>query len=291
MLQVKINIIKEVMKNYDEYKYQNKNIFYHVVQIGCGANGSYVAEQVAHMLSTYGVKHKYLLADFDTVESKNLRNQRFIEKDVGLKKAQVLARRYRASYGIDIGVYDASFVEDIQTLQKLFKQPVNVKYSDIIIPILISCVDNNYTRKIFHEYFEQEDTILYLDVGVEASKLPKGKTLQDMKSWTEEEMATFKSSGFTGQVVAGLKLEGETILEPVAERFSDILEDNDEIAPSEVACSQVIASNPQRVITNRLAGWCTSAYISELLDSGCLSNHITYFHAKKNMVRSVPITI
>ncbi|WP_274518669.1 hypothetical protein [Brevibacillus thermoruber] len=34
----------------------------------------------------------------------------------------------------------------------------------------------------------------------------------------------------------------KTVLEPVAGRFPDILEDEDEIAPSEMACSQVIAS-------------------------------------------------
>ncbi|UYZ15182.1 hypothetical protein A6764_09755 [Brevibacillus sp. WF146] len=45
----------------------------------------------------------------------------------------------------------------------------------------------------------------------------------------------------------------KTVLDPVAGRFPDILEDEDEIAPSEMACSQVIASEQQRLITNWFA--------------------------------------
>jgi hypothetical protein len=64
------------------------------------------------------------------------------------------------------------------------------------------------------------------------------------EEWTEEEQQRHVNTGWTGQVVAGLRWNGKTVMEPVADRFPDILEDEDEIAPSEMACSQVIASEP-----------------------------------------------
>jgi hypothetical protein len=59
----------------------------------------------------------------------------------------------------------------------------------------------------------------------------------------------YDKSGFTGQLVCGLKLDGKVISEPIAYCFvyPDILEDKDEIAPSEMSCTQLMASEPQRV--------------------------------------------
>ncbi|WP_331281027.1 hypothetical protein [Brevibacillus thermoruber] len=45
------------------------------------------------MMNIFKVQGFYLVADPDTVEQKNLANQLFIPKDVGQKKAAVLANR------------------------------------------------------------------------------------------------------------------------------------------------------------------------------------------------------
>jgi hypothetical protein len=62
-------------------------------------------------------------------------------------------------------------------------------------------------------------------------------------------------------------------------------EDEDEIAPSELACSQVIASEPQRLITNRFAAQAVAGYLNELFGERTLSTHVTFFHAKKMYMR------
>lgn len=55
--------------------------------IGCGAVGSTVAENIARLGLT-----EISLYDFDTVESKNIANQMFTEKDIGRLKTEAVAR-------------------------------------------------------------------------------------------------------------------------------------------------------------------------------------------------------
>lgn len=267
------------------------HIFPHIVQIGTGGTGGYLVQQIAQMLSIFNIKGKYVIADADIVEEKNLRNQLFIPKDVGKPKADVLAKRYRAAYQVDISSYSAKYIEDVKTIEKLFNtEYLGVySYNTVYLPILISCVDNNYSRKIFHQYFEETDgNLLYLDVGNESVSLPDDSN-KPIDEWTEEELETYKNSGYTGQVVAGLKWKGKVITEPVASLFPDILEDNDDIAPSSISCSDIVVSEPQRLITNRYAAQCVSTYLNEIFSEGTLSNHITFFHSRRMYMRTEPI--
>lgn len=263
--------------------FDKKNLIFLIVQLGVGGNGGYVVQQVAQMMSTFGIPGRYILADPDVVESHNLKNQLFIPHDLGEKKATVLSSRYGSHYQQMIASYTESYVEDITTLQKLFKQSDYIgsgyfSRNSVIVPTLIGCVDNNYTRKIMHEFFMTQDRLLYIDVGVEATKVPQDD--RKVETWTEGEQAAYKASGWTGQVVCGLRWDGDTILEPVAGRFPDILEDDDQIAPSETACSNVVAKEPQRLITNRYASLAVANYLNELFGEHTISNHVTFITAK-----------
>ena len=286
-----IDFLKRGSKHYLKH---NASIFVHIVQVGTGATGGQLVQKIAQMLGTMNVKGKYVIADSDIVEEKNLQNQLFIKKDVGKPKADVLAQRYRAAYQVDIGSYSEKYVEDIETLTKLFNKDYsgvsNNSYYYVYLPILISCVDNKFSRKLFHEYFEQsKGNLLYLDVGNESVTLPEDVD-KPRSNWTQDEIETYNKSGYTGQVVAGLKLNGEIITEPLGTLFPDILEITEsDIAPSATSCGEVIASEPQRLITNRYAALCTATYLNELFSEGTLSNHITFFHAKRMYVRTEPI--
>lgn len=270
----------------------SNRMFYHIVQVGTGATGGQLVQMIAQMLGTLDIQAKYVIADADIVEEKNLQNQLFIKKDVGKPKAEVLAQRYRAAYQVDISSYNEKYVEDIKTLEHLFNTDyARAKtYGVTYIPILISCVDNKYSRKLFHEYFEKKNgTFIYVDVGNEGVSLPDEPD-KPRNEWTEEEIETYNKSGYTGQVVVGIKHKGRTITEPVASLFPGILDitEND-VAPSSISCGEVIASEPQRLITNRYAALCTATYLNELFSEGTLSNHITFFHAKRMYIRSEPI--
>ncbi|WP_231558728.1 hypothetical protein [Brevibacillus thermoruber] len=190
-----------------------------------------------------------------------------------------------------IAAFDERYIEDERTLERLFQFTDYrgcYSWETLFLPILIGAVDNNYTRQIMHSYFLSQEKLLYIDVGVEAAWVPRDG--RPREEWTEEELQRHTNTGCTGQVVAGLRMNGKTVLEPVAGRFPDILEDKDEIVPFGMACSQVIASEPQRLITNRFAAQAVAGYLNELFGERTLSTHVTFFHAKKMYMRGVRIS-
>ncbi|MGG1594769.1 ThiF family adenylyltransferase [Terribacillus saccharophilus] len=279
--------MKEIrlLKDFGRYD----TVYPFICQIGTGATGTNLVQNIAQMLSGFRMSFNYILADPDVVEDKNLKNQLFISKDVGQTKAKVLAKRYSAAYDIGISSYSDGYVEDVKTLKRLFS--INEKYADInygtlILPILIGSVDNNFTRKVMHEFFYSVPRLLYIDVGNDSVKLPKDKDLSNIGHWTADEKTEYDSSGWDGQVVCGLRFNNETILEPVATIFPNILEEEDEIAPSEVSCSNVVASDPQRLMTNRMASISVLTYLNQIFESGTINNHMTFFHAKDGFMRS-----
>jgi hypothetical protein len=262
-------------------------IFPYIVHIGAGANGGYILQQTAQMMNIFGVKGFYLVADPDRIESKNLKNQLFIPKDLGLTKASVLAKRYRTHYEVSLASYDEGYVKTANDLHRLFQYTDYqdaFHYDSLFLPILIGAVDNAFSRKVMHHYFMSQDKLLYIDVGVESAWIPShGHPKAD---WTKDEVERHKKTGYTGQVVVGLRMDGKNILDPIASDSPDILTDEDQVAPSEMSCSDVIASEPQRLITNRFAGLTVAGYLNELFDTATITNHKTYFHAKKQYMRA-----
>lgn len=270
---------------------KRKGIFPYIVQIGTGGTGGYVTQMVAQMMSIFNQRGIYLLADPDVVEEKNLKNQLFVKRDIGLKKAEVLSKRYSAAYNIPIAHYTESYIEDVDSLRKLFlHNHLNIggfANNILYLPVIIGCVDNNYTRKVMHEFFHSIQRCLYIDVGNDSAIVPSDFGSRPMDEWSAEEKTSYNESGWTGQVVCGLRMSGETILPPVADVFPDILEDKDEIAPSEAACSNIVASDPQRLLTNRMAAMSVAVYLNELFQSATITNHMTMFHAKDGYMKSL----
>lgn len=263
-----------------------------IAQIGCGATGSKLVAHIAQLFSSLNLQGHYVIADPDIIENKNLRNQQFLEQEVGKKKADVLARRYRAAYQIEIASYSKSYIEDVQSLKNLFNtdyQSIGSSYDTLFLPIIISCVDNNYTRQIIHQFFELVGRCLWIDVGNEGARVPIDFPKRRKEQWNDQELEEFNNSGWSGQVVCGYKYNRETILNPVAVEFPDILTDTDEIAPSQISCSNLVASEPQRLIVNSMAALTTSLYLNEILENKTISNHISFFHAKKGYMRSVQV--
>ncbi|KZE68021.1 thiamine biosynthesis protein ThiF [Fictibacillus phosphorivorans] len=271
---------------------RKKKIFAHVVIVGAGGTGGLVIQQVSQLFNVFDVYGRMVLADYDHFEEKNKANQLCLDKDIGKNKADVLAQRYRAAYQVDISTFSSSYIEDVDTLDNLFNTAYEGchNYYTTYLPILISCVDNNFSRQVFHQFFEREHNLLYLDVGNESVVVPSDYRQRAKSEWTTEELINYNRSGYTGQLVCGLKLNGNVITEPIASVFPDILEDKDEIKPSELSCQDLAASDPQRLITNRYSAMAVNTILNEIFETGCLSTHKIFYHSKKAYMRSEQIT-
>lgn len=277
-----------------DYGQDYTTIFPFIVQIGTGGTGGYLVQHIAQLLSTSKSHGAYVIVDPDVIEEKNLGNQLFLPSEIGLKKADVLASRYSAAYGFPIGSYSDRFIEDAEHLKSLFSieymstSPDNRWERVLLLPILIGCVDNNYTRQIMHEFFQISSQCIYIDAGNESTVVPTDWMTRPKQQWTEQEVQAFKDSGWTGQVVTGVKLNLFK-QNAVADEFPDILTDTDTIRPSELSCTELTASEPQRLIVNKFAALAVTNIVTQIVEEHVLDSHIVFFHAKECYMRKTPV--
>lgn len=231
--------------------------------VGVGGTGGYLFYYLTRLLASINDlesrknKNQYqlLIADGDLVEEKNLIRQNFVAQDIGKSKARVLASRYGSVYNMPIP-YFFDYIEDMDTLKDLIK---NEKMGFTPrITVLLGCVDNNKTRQLFHQAFDEEDTLVYIDSG---------------------------NDEWSGQVIMGVKGEEKIVLPPVGYYYPDILQDNDSLFPTE-SCEENAVSSPQNISTNITAATIMFNMINQLLHDGTEMYGAT-FDARTSQTRSL----
>lgn len=282
------NLLDKAENNYRNWE----NIYPYIVQIGTGGTGGYIVQHLAQMLGTLNCPHSYVLVDPDVIENKNLKNQLFLEEEIGEKKAEVLAERYATAYNLNISTYTEKYVESVNEITSLFSKEYldagngSFHYDVRLVPILIGSVDNGYTRQQLHKAFLELPSCIYIDSGNESVIVPQDWQNRPINEWSDEELSLYRESGWTGQIVCGIKMGKKIIQPPLCEVYPDILAATDTIKPSEVSCSDLTSSDPQRLIVNKMAAHAVMMYMSEILEDRCIENHKTVFHAKKGYMRT-----
>jgi hypothetical protein len=257
------------------------NFLYYIVLVGCGGNGGYAVQRISKMLYAFSnVRSFLMLADPDTVEEKNLLRQPFIPSDIGKKKSDVLAKRYGSTYGLKIGSYSDSYIESVEQLEGLFSH-TDYRHKDgqFIQKVLIGAVDNDFSRKIMKDYFNKTDDLIYIDAGIEGVYLPGGGE-KPKEEWTEEETLENLESGYSGQVVVGVK-KGKVILPPLDGVYT--IDAKDAIPPSH-SCG-VEPYQPQRMISNEMAALQITTIVNELFATNSILVHVLNFNARTSNCR------
>lgn len=232
-----------------------------VIIIGAGGTGGYVIPHLYRIGFAAERSMRILVCDGDVVEEKNLIRQNFVEQDVGRNKAQVLAERYSAAFGIECE-YIPRFVESEEELFQL-TVPDFFKSSYRGIPetqrvILLGCVDNNKSRKLCHAVFAKRKDLVYIDSG---------------------------NGEHTGQVVCGVRQNGRTTYKPVCSLYPDILGDEDKF-PSELSCAERTISAPQSVTANLTAATAVVSFLYDLLICGDLKTRYVTFSSRQINIRA-----
>lgn len=254
-----------------------------IVIIGAGGNGSHFFRNLLQDLAIYKnstvrtSKVSITIVDGDLVEKKNLSNQLFDEDDIGVSKVDALCERYGTHYNIDCYAIDR-YITSIEELSALFLHPDKLS-------VLVSCVDNNRTRMLMHEYFHHKDVanLMYIDVGIEGVILKE--ELKDDPRGDKK----IQTSGFSGQVVTGYKQSGQVFLPPVADVYGTILTDQESVFPTQ-SCGDDMVNNPQRCETNKLAAQMTNVVLNNLFFTGELLQEEITFNARfgTSQVRFIP---
>lgn len=259
--------------------YPGIRVHFDIVQVGCGGNGAYLTQRLSKLISSLlrlndSNSFSYTLVDQDLVEEKNLQRQPFLPHDIGKNKAAVLSKRYGKSYEIPI-FYREQFVESVEELRSCFPSLHETFAQDPtknLIRILIGCVDNHASRKIMHNFFEEDSKIIYIDCGVDGVL-------------TEGDEEDIRRSGYSGHCVCGMKLYGVQVPDVVGV-YPEIMEDTKSLLPSQ-SCGQNIVSQPQRMQSNEFAALITMGYLNQILAERRLYHHHTNFNALTHSSRPV----
>lgn len=270
-------------------------VAFSIVQIGTGGTGSRLVQQIAEMISLGSYECSYLIADPDVVEKKNLKNQMFIRSDVGKKKANVLGERYASAYQFPIEVpekYTFEFVQTVEDLNSLFEKAVLSipSLTKRVIKVLVGCVDNTFSRDVFHQWFKSCNDALYIDVGNHSVKkysldyysLEELDELRTEEDFEEGEENT--TSGYDGQVYVGIKFSGVQL----SNCYGDInqYDPEEKDNPAEQSCQENVVQHPQRGITNATAAHAVRTVLSPLLFEGAIYHTYVTFNAKLGFMKT-----
>jgi PRTRC genetic system ThiF family protein len=247
-----------------------------VLVLGCGGTGAYVISHLARFLSVASSAvppHRrprrrvpsLFIADGDFVEEKNLIRQHFIYQDVGKNKAEVLAERYSAAFGIDISVIPKD-IEDAKSLQEI----VNNRGESSLI---IGCVDNNATRQLIHKCYFNKDAqgrVFWIDSGNEEV------SGQVVCGFVPE---NYYWGGGSKVKVGGDVLSGQFSLPCATELYPEFLTDGRGFN-SGLSCAERAESAPQSMMTNVTAATIVMNFAQTILMGKELRAHAVEFSIK-----------
>ena len=194
-----------------------------IILLGAGGTGGHAAPHLYRMCCTLNRPVRILIVDGDMVSEKNLIRQNFCRQDLGKNKAEVIAKRYAAAFGVKAEYYP-DFIEKTTVLKQLVS-PIFIWHEGKMLReevILIGAVDNNKSRILCDEVFQSQNDLIYIDSG---------------------------NDKYRGQVICGIRKNGKTYFDPLSSDHPELFSRKGRF-PSERSCAQEAVSSPQSIAAN-----------------------------------------
>jgi PRTRC genetic system ThiF family protein len=255
-----------------------------VIVVGCGGNGGFFVPMLSRLiwvLNQQGMTISTILIDPDLVESKNIPRQNFIEADLGLNKAEVLATRYSLAYGMKIGAINQHF------------SPEMIKREWRKLIIIIGAVDNQVARQAIasslntRNYWEKEEmpSVWWLDMGNHGNNMVSGQVLLGSTNFFNLEVAfnDTKKPSFCINLPAPSLIHPELIQPEVLE-----------FDPNNLSCAEISLRESQALFINQRVASEAIEMLSQLIYSKTLKRFATYFHGgvgSSNSLYTAPKTL
>ena len=232
-----------------------------IVLVGCGGNGSHMAEAIARvgsLLTQQGQKVDLLFIDPDYVEKDNIPRQNFSEAEIGLNKAQTLALRYSAKWGVTIKAIPASFERNMLHY-----------YSELTI--LLGCVDNPAGRAALAQCLEQNNQersprVWWLDLG---NGLDTGQVVLGSANQVERLKTAFYLSSVCTITPSAACIHPELVTEQSSQLKTKTV--------GEQSCAQLAMTNAQMPAVNQMTAAIGAAMLTKLLVTCDLKYWASYF--------------
>ena len=248
-----------------------KPILFNIIIAGTGATGSQLIAPLTQLLAnTEG--HRLTVIDGDIFEKKNTINQKCLPEDEGKSKALVIQSRYKRIYPSLNMIYDDVYIKDAEYLIDKLNKTYGSSYEHHnYFPILVGCVDNNATRKLFMEVFHDErmKELIYIDSGNGTLNM-LGQTVVGFK----KSMMVKTTHGKAVSMAPKGKIKSPC----AGDLFEDIVNEKDSIDKA-TSCANVVDEHPQNIGTNFLAAAVLFSHLNNIISFENVTPGVSYFDA------------
>lgn len=244
-----------------------------LIQVGCGGIGAFLGTSTARLARECQSQYEDITIQFfdgDTVEERNIRRQNFCLAEVGQNKAESLAYRLNAAWGLSIEAYPRHFKSG------------DAEPAHDTLTVLLGCVDNGRARRALHqtlapyEHHENDAQCWWIDAGnhsvtaqVLIGNLARLGNVQDSFP-----LPTICQS-----------LPSPALLHP------ELLTIQPEEAPRpKQSCAELAAADPQSLTINAIVAAHMADYLLRLLITKDLRRFATYIDMNTGSARSLPTT-
>lgn len=238
--------------------------------IGCGGTGSWLAPSLARIACVLREQDKNVQLTFidpDHVEDKNIPRQNFCAAEIGANKAQTLAARFSAAWGLEIHYLTEAFKADTSTIRHRM---------DNHLEVLIGCVDNARARKAIGENLirSRASSTWWLDCGNTESA---GQVLIG-NGLTDDGQGYTSWQWLTDKICTRVPCPSVQIPDLLIPRPEEKTKNN-------LSCADIQIANAQSLAINqRVAAEATDMLLRFL--SGTLTRRATYFDLASGSARS-----
>ena len=231
--------------------------------IGGGGSGSWLAPHLARITKLLQEVHhinvRLAFWDYDAVEEKNIFRQNFCEAEIGVNKAETLARRFGTAWGLNLTALPIPFSRDA-----MYRNHLGARYGDSSMPVFVTCVDNNRVRQEIAKICS-ENYGWWLDCGnfKTAGQVSIGR-------------------GLSPREPSPLRFPSMTTWTPLPSvQFPGILQEEveskkEEVDYSRMSCADIALIDEQGLSINHAIASTASAMLVKLLITKDLQHHCAY---------------
>ena len=242
-----------------------------IVLVGCGGTGSQLARVVARMIYSMKAAQQSIprvsFIDPDVVEVSNVGRQLFTQAEVGMSKAEALARRFNYSLGLSIEWHNVAF-DPGQHIER---------YQGTI---LLGAVDNHQAR---HTLAQTKDA-LWIDCGNHRNggQVVIGNSDNREKAMDHLKLIERNTGKVNLSTLPNAALLYPQLLQPETTQPGS--------AP-DLSCAELALAGEQGVLINGFIASIAAEYLRKLLQREPISTYQTTFTGDVLSMRSTPITL
>ncbi|RAM49911.1 MAG: thiamine biosynthesis protein ThiF [Hapalosiphonaceae cyanobacterium JJU2] len=247
------------------------------VLVGAGGTGGYLAEDLCRIIlqiQQTGKEVNFTIIDGDTVEPKNITRQNYQKTEIGLPKAETLAFRCSAKYGIKITAICDWFEEGM----------VRAISSWNSLTVVIGCVDNSAARSKIHlvlklNSVKEPASLFWLDCG---NSSHSGQVVIG----THSSFDIVQASNNPDEPKFWLHFPSPALVHPEL-----LIPQPEELTDNNLSCAEIQMRNYQSLFVNQMTSTIAAQYLLELCLTGGLKKFASYFDLKTMSTRSLYASI